>query len=559
MSLRTSRTRCLLAAAATLVALISAGGAATAQTVSTQAMPAQSGGRPATGQHTIWRGDFDTNSAAWTVQTDGTAADWRGWRFTERDAWFAAATPAGVGCDPDQDAPLDPRCFLDQRNQFSRSRGVIAVADNGIAAAKGAAVDAANPVTTTMTSPGVPVSGQRELELVFSSHYRQAHKAVGRVTVSFDGGAETEILRYSAARISANGGGDVISGQEVLKVEVPNRAKTAVFRFGYTSNRPQLFWAVDEVVVRTPLAPLPGKAKATTLQVFSDVQGEGLPYLDGALDLLHREAPKAEAMLLAGDVISGPKENNQEQQVQEYDEVSSIFAAQKHLPTLLPAIGNHDVRSSVLPRKQQVDNFVSFANKWGAKISKPYYEKVVGGVPIIVVGAEGTGTDPKQQDISDAQVAFLTQRLAYWSAQHKQVVVMGHNPFAWTVSGTYGEFYGNGPRVEQLEQIIGHYPNVISLSGHSHWSPYLRDWSVRVRTAGGDPDGFTAINTGALAMEFGPNPDNPWDEDSMTDRPESPSVLTMAVYPDRTVVRAFDVLTGEQINEVEVANPLYRG
>ncbi|SNT31450.1 hypothetical protein SAMN05216276_10342 [Streptosporangium subroseum] len=80
-----------------------------------------------------------------------------------------------------------------------------------------------------------------------------------------------------------------------------------------------------------------------------------------------------------------------------------------------------------------------------------------------------------------------------------------------------------------------------------------------MRSTGGDTDGFTAINTGGLAMEFGPSPDNPWDEDSMTDRPESPSVLTMAVYPDRTVVRAFDVLTGEQINEVEVANPLYRG
>ncbi|MEO3925009.1 hypothetical protein ABGB07_14255 [Micromonosporaceae bacterium B7E4] len=209
------------------------------------------------------------------MRTDGTAADWRGWTFTARDAWLAAAAPAGVGCDPDQNAPLDPRCYLDQRNQFSRSRGTIAVADNGTAVAKGAAVDSANPVNTTLTSPGVPVSGQREIELVFSSHYRQAHKAVGRVTVAFDGGPETEILRYSAARISANGGGDVISGQEVVKARVPNRAKTAVFRFGYTSNRPQLYWAVDDVVLRTPLAPLSGKARATTFQVLSDIQGEG--------------------------------------------------------------------------------------------------------------------------------------------------------------------------------------------------------------------------------------------------------------------------------------------
>ncbi|MEV0713190.1 metallophosphoesterase [Asanoa sp. NPDC050611] len=553
MSLRKTRTRHLTVVAAALVALIPAVVVSTTQAVSTQAMPTQ--GHQGAAQRTVWRGDFDTARSAWTVQTDGAAADWRGWTFAERDAWFAADKPVGVGCDPEQDAPLDSRCYLDQRNQFSRSRGTIAVADNGLAAAKGATAD----VNTTLTSPAVPVSGQREVELVFSSHYRQAHKAVGRVTVAFDGGAETEILRYSAARISANGGGDVISGQEVRKINVPSRAKTAVFRFGYASNRPQLYWAIDDVVVRTPLAPLSAKSKATTFQVLSDIQGEGLPYLDGALDLLRREAPGAGAMLVAGDVISGPREQTQEQQLAEYAEVSAIFADQKRLPTVLPAIGNHDLRSRVLTRKQQADNFVAFANKWGAKISKPYYEKVVGGVPVLVLGEEGTGTVEEQQDISDAQVAFLTDRLAYWSARGKQVLVMRHYPFAWTVSGTYGDFYGNGPREEQLEQIIGRYSNVIYLSGHTHWSPYRRDWSAQVPAVGGNPDGYTAINTGALAMEFAPSPDNPWDEDSATDRPESPSVLTVAVYPDRTVVRAFDALTGEQVNEVEVGNPLYRG
>ncbi|MEN3609162.1 hypothetical protein AAH979_06385 [Plantactinospora sp. ZYX-F-223] len=60
-------------------------------------------------------------------------------------------------------------------------------------------------------------------------------------------------------------------------------------------------------------------------------------------------------------------------------------------------------------------------------------------------------------------------------------------------------------------------------------------------------------------MEFAPSPENPWDAASATDRPESPTVLTVAVYPDRTVVRAFDVLTGGQVNEAALGNPLYRG
>lgn len=535
--------RHLLAAAAAALVLLP-----------TAAAEAHGSGHGQPVQQTLWRGDFDGARGAWSVQTDGTPAGWRGWTFTQRDDWFAAAAPAGVGCDPEKDRPLDQRCFLDGRQQFSRSRGVLAVADNGIAVAKGAAVDGDHPVNSTLASPGVPVSGKPAVELVFSSYWRQAHKAVGRVTVAFDGGEEKEILRYSAARASANGGGDVVSGQEAIRVEVPSRARTAVFRFGYSNNRPQMFWAVDDVVVRTPLPALPRGEKPVTFQVLSDVQVEGLPYTGGALDLLRREAPAAKGLLFVGDIISGPREQTQEQQVQEYAEVSAAFAGHK-LPTVYPAIGNHDVRSRVLAKDQQVANFVTWANQWGAKIDKPYYEKVVGGVPLVVIGEEGGVPEDEKQDVSDAQMAFLAQRLAYWSTKGKQVLVMRHYPFEWTVSGTYGNFYENGPRDFEIEAIVGKYPNVIFLSGHTHWSPYRRDWAARVVTDGGHPDGYTAINTGALAMEFAPSPDDPWDEDSATDRPESPGVLTVAVYPDRTVVRAFDVLTGEQINEVEVANP----
>ena len=59
-------------------------------------------------------------------------------------------------------------------------------------------------------------------------------------------------------------------------------------------------------------------------------------------------------------------------------------------------------------------------------------------------------------------------------------------------------------------------------------------------------------------MEFGPEPGQPVGR-GLGHRPARVADgLTVAVYPDRTVVRDFDVLTGEQINEVEVANPLYR-
>ncbi|NBD25038.1 metallophosphoesterase family protein [Paenibacillus glycinis] len=507
-------------------------------------------------QQTIWRGDFDSSSSAWTIDTAGDTASWHGWTFTPRDDWFAAAEPMNVGCDSDVDQPLDISCFLDERNQFSRARGTLAVADNGIAAANGAVIDNAHSVSTSLISPSVPVEGRDAVELVFSSHYKQAHKAVARVTVTFDGGEAQEILRYSGARISDNEGGDVLSAQEVIPVDVPAGAKSAVFRFEYTSNKPELYWALDDVLVRTPLAPLAPNAKGTTVQVFSDIQGEGLPYLDAALDLLHREAPKASAALIAGDIISGPKENDQEAQLAEYKEVSDIFAKHK-MPPVYPAIGNHDTRSSVLSLGQQVDNFIAWGNQWGAKIDNTYYEKVIDGIPLIALGVEA-GTTAAEGGVSEEQVQFLKDRLAYWKTQGKQVIVMGHYPFEWSVSGTYGSFYQNSSRVQVLENIIGQYSNVVYISGHSHWSPYLRDWSGRPVTEGGDPDGYAAFNTGALAMEFGPNPINPWDEDSMTDRPESPTVMTITKYDDRMIVRDFDVLTGEKIQELTVANPIAR-
>jgi hypothetical protein len=225
----------------------------------------------------------------------------------------------------------------------------------------------------------------------------------------------------------------------VIRVDVPSRARTAVFRFGYASSRPQLFWAVDDVVVRTPLPALPRGAKPVTFQVLSGIQVEGLPYTGGALDLLRREAPAAKGLLLVGDIISGPREQTQEQQVQEYADVSAAFASHR-LPPVYPAIGNHDVRSRVLTKEQQVANFLTFANQWGARIDKPYYEKVVGGVPLLVLGEEGGVPEDEKQDVSDAQLAFLTQRLAYWSTKGKQVLVVRHYPFEWTVSGTDGNW-----------------------------------------------------------------------------------------------------------------------
>lgn len=546
-------------------------GATTPSPSTPPATPAPNTTEPAgPGGDTVWRETFDGETAAeWTTTTSGAVGDeYAGWTMVDRDQWFGDARPSDVGCDPEvnaADGALDARCFLDGRNQFTRADGVIAVADNGLLGVRGGSVAPDEHVVSALTSPPIDVAGETRLELAFDVHHREGHKTVMAVSASIDGAEPAELLRLSAARRSANGGGNYFSAQPAAIIDLPEGASTLQLTFSFDGERAGVpgggYTAIDDVLLRTPLTPLADDATSTDLHVISDIQVEGLPYVHGALELLHEHAPDPAAMLLVGDIISGPREAVQEDQVAEYQLVTDAFNTGPLAPVVVSAIGNHDVRSDVIPLDNQIANFLDFANQWGVETDSTYYEYVAAGadgadVPVLVIGKEIEGEN--SVDLTDEQLTFLAERLEFWSAQGKQVFVLSHHVLPWTVSGTYGNFYADdfGDGLAKLLAVLGAHPNAIVFTAHSHWNPRHNDWTVREVVPGGDPDGFTVINTGALAMEFAPSPTDPWDEDSLTDRPESPSATVVNVYADRTVITAYDVLTGDPINTVTVPNPL---
>ena len=158
--------------------------------------------------------------------------------------------------------------------------------------------------------------------------------------------------------------------------------------------------------------------------------------------------------------------------------------------------------------------------------------------------------------MSEAQVRFLEERLAHWTAKNKQVVIISHYPLGNTVSGSWIPWYStHHQHNDRLTSILGNYPNAIILTGHTHYPAMLGDWAMQRRTADGHPDGFWAVNT--LAMHIG------WDADGENTATIGEVTtgdvnrgLTLDSYGDRVVITAHDFATNQQVRQVTIANPL---
>jgi hypothetical protein len=156
----------------------------------------------------------------------GGIAEWRGWTFTTDEFWTAAGPGKG-------------------RENFVRSRGVIAVADPSAWAAAGPRA-AGVPFDSVLVSPPHPVAGASTVSIRFCSHYRQRGAQKAEVLVSFDGGSPRRVLRYSAAAADANAGGDIVSRTESITHPVPPGARSVVVRWRLYDARRDGYWAIDD-------------------------------------------------------------------------------------------------------------------------------------------------------------------------------------------------------------------------------------------------------------------------------------------------------------------------
>ncbi|WP_436496975.1 alkaline phosphatase family protein [Actinokineospora sp. HUAS TT18] len=160
--------------------------------------------------------------AGWSIDDSrmgtGGVTEWRGWTFTTDDLW------TGVQCDQ-------------WRENNVRARGVFAVAD----ADGWSARPTDGPFDSTLVSGQYDVAGKPYVLVDFTSHYRKAGPENATVTVSFDGGPQTEVLRYT---------GDVIAKEEQINAPVPAGASRMVVRWRLSDGGS--YWAIDDPRVWRP-------------------------------------------------------------------------------------------------------------------------------------------------------------------------------------------------------------------------------------------------------------------------------------------------------------------
>lgn len=476
-----------------------------------------------------------TAPKGWSVENDESMAnngveEWRGWSFTTRDFWVDAE---------DQ-----------MRNRFARADNVMAVADSDEFADRN---NTDHTFSTTLVSDEIKVKGHSAVELSFDSHYRGWAGQSATVTVEFDGdGEQTEILRYDSSTVEDNYDGSVLNANETVTIDVPEGAKNATVRWNFEAEANSWYWAIDSVSVREVL---PAAQEPTSAWVVSDIQGHPGDLAHAFQDLAVAR-PDAAGLLMVGDIVSTGTEA-------QWDDIHTVMDdAEPVLPgTVAAAIGNHESYANESFETLR-DRFLAFAERdrvWGEYV----LEGNGGEVPVLVLGQE----TPRQPEVpmSAEQIEWFKQRLAYWTKQNKQILVISHFPLGDTASASwipwYHEHYEHN---DLLTGILGDYPNAVMLNGHTHYPFELGDWAVQRRTDGGHPDGFWAVNTGAIQVEWDARGENTEGITEIVTRDINRG-LTIDVFPDRMVIdaRDFGVAGTNGTNEVNdvvrsvtIPNPL---
>lgn len=247
--------------------------------------------------------------------------------------------------------------------------------------------------------------------------------------------------------------------------------------------------------------------RITSFTVISDIQGD-LNDFARALQDIAEINPGSAGMAIAGDITSRGYDF-------EYAQVSKVLDANPKPSTLAWAIGNHEfyvpkysdpntLAQATWPNGATEDSlfksFYTFAGR-----NTIYDEQLFGDVPVLMIGTEKymhyhDATLWDEVWMSDAQFAWLEDRLWYWRGRNRPVMVISHHPLPNTVSGSRNKLYmSDYLQTDRLLGLLGRHPDVFLFTGHTHWDLNLSDWYARRVVPGtGNLDGFNVINTGAI-------------------------------------------------------------
>ncbi|MFC5002375.1 alkaline phosphatase family protein [Dactylosporangium cerinum] len=157
--------------------------------------------------------------AGWSVDRSrmpsGGVTEWRGWTFATDEFWSRAQSGQ-------------------ERENAMRTRGVFAVADSDEFNDKSGGTS----FDSTLLSPSYTVSPGTTVRLNYVTHYRQEGAQKADVLVSFNGGADVLVKRYTA---------DARAKVESLTVAVPAGATRMVVKFRYYDASNNWYWAIDDL------------------------------------------------------------------------------------------------------------------------------------------------------------------------------------------------------------------------------------------------------------------------------------------------------------------------
>ena len=446
----------------------------------------------------------------WTNEASGFRTGegrWAGWTFTDVRAWTWA-----VGTD--------------ERHWFTGGFGTFAVLESEHHRLDQESDDVLN---ATLTTPSIPVRGHRALELAFDSHYRQGRsQQSAAVTVSFDGGRFRDLVVYSEDRYTSH---------EQIPVQVPAGASSVRFAWEYRKGHNDKWWAIDNIEVRVPLGDLPADAEPqTTIDVISDIHvSDSSDRYDRVVSQLNALSPAAAALVINGDGVEYGLQAH-------YDALAAALTARPHVSgNVLYTVGNHEMLGTegsdvYLKRYLQV-----------AGEDKPYFERVVDGLPLIVIGTQYFGDTEREgrepyNNFSARQLKWLDGRLEHWRRKGRTVLLFNHFVLPYTVSMTHSSWEQNNyENIDDFNAVVGKYTNILMFTGHTHADLGLNDWWGTYRVADPkNPAGFPVVNTGALLNSYVAEGDH----ESTRREGDHSTGLRVHRYEDRIRVVAHDFVAG---------------
>lgn len=427
----------------------------------------------------------------------------------------------------------------DRRQAFTRASGTIMVAE-----AARTAVDA------TVTSEPIPVRAGDELELRFDSHYRKRGGAQsGEVRVTFDTDEGLVLKEYADDSEE--------SAQPRLGFTVPAGATTARVSFVFTAEAGAGSWMLDDVHLVRPLPELAMDTEAiAVVDAFSDIQGTYGARFEQVLRGLQSLPQRADVIVANGDLVGQGYQN-------QYDAYFNAFNSYggNTYGTSISTMGNHEYYGSGSAEefKQRFLDVTGMREVGGQ--GGLWGEVVVDDeLPLLWIASEKyeyserTGAPPFVE-MSDEQFGWLQGRLEHWRAENKPVLLFSHHVFRNSVSGTYANFYRNDFDADEarLAALLQANPNVVFITGHTHWHPQWNDWSVEHRFDPSAAHAPTMVNTGAVTSLWGPSGD--YGEGVVGG---DPSGVRIALYEDRVRLISYGFGANDNTrvyNTIDIALP----